>query len=217
MHAGGHAAHLSGVLLFGFPVPGGALPFHEVLKALHRWLSRNTIVYTVIGGVAVVRSGSSRTTGDIDLLVRQVEWNRLRETAPDSEFCVGPDWAKHHESGTPVDLLFAGDDWELPFLLPDPEHVREWDPAVGAWFMRPAALLELKAAVYLSKKADYGEATAAHDLADVTSLLTANPDLRDEALLKTLHPSVQELLETTRQEVQRYRRKQPSNRSGGRS
>jgi len=217
MHAGGPAAHLSGVLLFGFPVPGAGLPFHEVLKDLHRWLSRNNVVYTVIGGVAVVRSGSSRTTGDIDLLVRQDEWNRLQETAPDSGFCVGPDWAKHDESGSPVDLLFAGDDWELPFLLPDPERVREWDPAVGAWFMRPAALLELKAAVYLSKQVEYGEATAAHDLADVTALLSANPELRDEALLKTLHPSVQELLETTRQEVERYRRKRPRRRYDGRT
>ncbi|MEX2442940.1 MAG: hypothetical protein WD492_05020 [Alkalispirochaeta sp.] len=212
MHAGGPAAHLSGVLLLGLPIPGTGLPFHGVLTELHQWLSRNNIVYTVIGGVAVVRSGSSRTTGDIDLLVRQEEWNRLQKSAA-VQFQVGPAWAIHNDSGTPIDVLYAGDDWDLPFLLPDPEHVREWDPAVGAWFITPAALLELKAAVYLSKRSEYGDATAAHDLADVAALLSENRRLGKDAVLESLHPSVRDVIRTTLREVERYRRKQPRHRS----
>ena len=214
MHAGGPAAHLSGVLLLGFPVPGTGLPFSAVLQELHRWLTHNNVVYTVIGGVAVVRHGASRTTGDIDLLVRPHEWARLQESAA-VPFQIGPDWAIHDGSGTPIDVLYAGDDWDLPFLLPDPESVREWDPAVGAWFVTPAALLELKAAVYLSKRAEYGDATAAHDLADVAALLSGNRELGKDAVLESLHPSVRDVIRTTLREVERYRRKQPKHRPDG--
>lgn len=193
-----------------------ALPFSEVLRELHLWLTHNNVVYTVVGGVAVVRHGSSRTTGDIDLLVRPHEWTRLRKSAG-VQFQVGPDWAVHNDSGTPIDVLYAGDDWDLPFLLPDPERVRQWDSAVGAWFMTPVALLELKAAVYLSKRAEYGEATAAHDLADVAALLSQNRELGADPVLESLHPSVRDVIRTTLQEVERYRRKRPRRRSDGNS
>ena len=209
MHDGPTYKRLSGVLIFGLPVPGTAPPFFEIVRELHEWLSGNDVSYAIVGGVAVVRSGASRTTGDIDVLVRRDEWNRLLKAGHEERFATGPDWATHRESGTPVDVLFTGDDWDLPFLLADPERAREWDSVVGAWFMAPAALLELKAAVYLSKRAEYGEAPAAHDLADVTALLTANPHLRDDALIETMDPSVRAVIKTIRHEVARYRQKRP--------
>jgi len=209
MRGGQNGANISGVLLFALPGPGGHVPFRYVLNELHGVLSRNNVTYAIIGGVAVARSGSSRTTGDIDVLLRRDEWNGLLESGNTAGFETGPDWATHRESSTPVDLLFAGDDWELPFLLPDPEKVREWDADVGAWFMAPPALIELKAAVYLSKRAEYGEATAAHDLADLSALLTANAGLREDVVIEALHPSVRDVVVKTRREVERYRRKQP--------
>ncbi|MFP4211320.1 MAG: hypothetical protein ACLFR8_08765 [Alkalispirochaeta sp.] len=209
MGDGRSGTNISGVFLFGLAVPGAAIPFRHVLQELNEFLSGSNVAYAVTGGVAVARSGSSRTTGDIDVLLRRDEWHRLLESGNTTAFDTGPDWATHRASSTPIDLLFAGDDWDLPFLLPDPEEVREWDAAAGAWFMAPRPLVELKAAVYLSKRREYGEATAAHDLADLSALLTANPDLRADAVIDGLHPSVRHVVASTRREVERYRRKRP--------
>ena len=183
-------------------------PFATVVAELHRFLEGQGIIYAIVGGVAVARAGAFRTTGDIDILVRREEWQRLEKHCH-LAFRIGPDWAVHRESTVPVDVLFSGDDWELPFLMPDPGEVREWDEKGGAWFMAPARLLELKAAVYLSKKNEYGPSTASKDLADVTALLEYRPELRGLEVLELLHPSVRETVRQAVVELEKYRAKRP--------
>ncbi len=51
-------------------------------------------------------------------------------------------------------------------------------------------LLELKCAVYLSKREHEGMEMAAKDLADVVHLIQANRGRIDEPLLSSTHPSV---------------------------
>ncbi len=189
---------LSGFSLLALSVPAAELPYLVVLRELHAFLETGGATYAVIGGVAVVRSGAARTTGDIDILVRRDEWSLLEST---STIQKGPDWAEYLPQHIPIDVLFTGDDWDLPFLLPDPEAVREWDAGFGVWFMAPAPLLELKSAVYIAKSRDFGAATAAKDLADVFSLMDRHPELRSEELISTFHPTVRDALRSVSREL----------------
>lgn len=202
---------LTGFAVLAMTNSGEAFPFRKVLGDLHRLLEARQVVYVVVGGVAVARAGAFRTTGDIDILVRRDGWDHLRDLESNA-FQIGSDWALHRETDVPVDVLFAGDDWDLPFLLPDPEGCREWDESAGAWFMTPVRLLELKAATYLAKQAEFGPATAAKDLSDVTSLLDAHKRLKKPEVVEALHPSVQETVRQAIAEVERYRQKRPRSR-----
>ena len=187
------------------------IPFRSVIRALHGALEAAGVAYSIIGGVAVVRAGSVRTTGDIDILVRRDEWHAILARDVDESEVIefGQDWADHRVSGVPIDVLFAGDDWELPFLMPNPEGVREWDDSAGAWFMKPAALLELKAAIYQSKLREYGASVAAKDLSDVSSLLASRPELRRPDRLERLHPSVRETVRQAVTELEQQERRGP--------
>lgn len=201
---------ISGLALLAISDAAAEVPFLPILRELHALLDGASVVYTVMGGVAVARAGGYRTTGDIDLLVRKDEWRGFAEGADKGgSFRLGPAWAEHRASGVPIDLLFAGDDWDLPFLLSDPVSVREWDDNAGAWFMQPARLLELKAAVYTSKRREFGEATAARDLADLRAILEAEPSLGTPAAVASFHPSVREIVAKTAGEIARYRKKRP--------
>jgi hypothetical protein len=203
-------ASLSGLSLLAISDPTGGIPFLPILRELHALLDGASMVYAVVGGVAVARAGGYRTTGDIDVLVRRAEWDRLVEGADKGGvFRLGADWAEHGPSGVPIDMLFSGDDWDLPFFLQDPASVREWDEAAGAWFMQPVPLLELKAAVYASKLREFGEATAARDLSDLRSLLEAAPELGAPAVVASLHPSVRKIVDRTTAEISGYRKKRP--------
>jgi hypothetical protein len=202
---------LRGWPLLAATSPTQSIPFSSVVRDLQEMLEENGVRYAIVGGVAVVRLGSARTTGDIDVLLRRDEWRALLAAPSKSPgaFELREDSAAHQPTGTPIDLLFAGDDWELPFLLPDPARVREWDEALGAWFMKPAALLQLKASVYQSKLAEYGAATAAKDLNDVYSLLSARRELRDPELLASLHPHVRQTILQAIEEIEKREERGP--------
>lgn len=199
---------VSGVSLLAMNAPGTGIPFLTVIRALNDALYASKTEYAIIGGVAVVRAGGARTTGDVDILVESGGWERFRSRRND-EFGVGADWARHRGSGVSVDVLFSGDDWELPFPLPDPRTSREWDDEVGAWFMRPVHLVGLKAAVYLSKRDEFGEATAAKDLSDVRAILEANPTLAEAPELLNLPDEITALLTRTAAEIKAYYPKRP--------
>jgi hypothetical protein len=188
--------------------PGAEIPFLSLLRELNEALVAAETCYAVIGGVAAARAGGSRTTGDIDVLVDREGWGRFQAT-PHDNFTVGADWARHNSSGVSIDVLFAGDDWDLPFVLPVPEEVREWDERAGAWFMRPVHLLALKAAVHRSKLREIGAATAAKDLADVRAILESDPTLLAAQELKDLPAEIIELLHRTMDEIAAYRQKTP--------
>jgi hypothetical protein len=187
-------------------------PILVALHDLHRALADLEIEYAIVGGLGVVRIGAQRTTGDIDVLVDRIEWERFRSAAESvgpaataEQFRVGADWAEHCGTGMPVDALFAGDDWDLPFLLPKPGDIRVWDVSFGAFFLKPDQMLQLKAAVYLSKQREFGPATAAKDLADVTAILEAQPDLGSEAAVHDMPPDVQQVIRSAVREIDRRR------------
>lgn len=164
-------------------------PLLETARALHRLLTAASVPYAIIGGLAVVRNGAVRTTHDVDILVRREDWQRviprLRE-----RFEIHGDHASDRTNGVPVDVLFAGDDWDMVLPLPDPKAVAQLDRELGASFLGLADTLQLKTAVYLAKKGNEGIELAAKDLADVVALLQANPGRLSASTLAGFHPVV---------------------------
>jgi predicted nucleotidyltransferase len=163
------------------------------LRRLHELLSRRGVAYCVVGGVAVVRNGATRTTHDIDILVDRPGWRSIHGTH--DSFAIGPESALDEETGIPIDAIFPGDEWEMAIELPPPESIAEFDTDLGAWFATLPALVAIKTAVYLRKRADEGEELAAKDLADIVSLVQANaPDRILEAVAAAPEPVRGELL-----------------------
>lgn len=194
-------------------IPGQAIPFIDVVRELAAALHQSATPYAIIGGVAAARAGGARTTGDIDILTEAAGWARFCGSRP-PRFSFEGDFARHVASGITVDVLFAGDDWDLPFVLPRPQDVSEWDPQAEAWFMRPWELVVLKAAVHLAKLRQYGAATAAKDLADVHAILSAHPDLVPSRAgeLNELPSEIAGLLRRTLGEISRPTRRGPRRR-----
>ncbi|MFW5737934.1 MAG: hypothetical protein ACOCYX_03400 [Spirochaetota bacterium] len=151
---------------------GPDAPIMATLRRLHDLLSRRGIAYCVVGGLAVVRNGAPRTTHDIDVLVDRRGWESLARA--EGTLTVEAESARDEETGIPIDALFPGDEWEMPIELPAPESIAEFDADLGAWFASLAALLAIKTAVYLKKRAEEGEELAAKDLADIVSLVQAH-------------------------------------------
>lgn len=176
------------------------MPFLGVVRDIHHALTAADVPYAIIGGVAASRAGAARNTGDVDILTDRTDWARVRSTVSDL-FVFGEDHAQHRASGVAVDVLVAGDNEDLPFELPNPPDVREWDETAGAHFMRPRSLVVLKAAVHLSKLREHGAATAAKDIADVYAILSAQPGLFNSAELSDLPVEIAELLRRTLTEI----------------
>ena len=164
-------------------------PLLDTARKLHRLLTQKKIPYVIIGGLSVIRNGAVRTTQDVDVLVRRDQWPEIR-SALDRYFVIEVDAAVDRETDVPVDFLYAGDDWDMIFPLPDPEDVSEYDSGLQANFLSLISILELKTAVYLQKKRDSGIEIAAKDLADVVGLLTNNRERLAAQLLETLHPVI---------------------------
>ena len=180
--------------LLGINGDGGAeSPLMQAVRRFHRLLEPCGVAYCVIGGMAVVRNGWVRTTHDIDILVDRAGWESLSGGYPSpleaAGFTAGGDAARDRCTGIDFDLLFPGDDWEMVIPLPPPAAVREYDAALGAWFIGLAPLLAVKTAVYLSKLHELGPELAAKDLADVVQLMRANPHAVD-AVLQRVPPAV---------------------------
>lgn len=151
------------------------------------------VPYAVIGGMAVARNGALRTTHDVDVLTEREGWERIRGQ-PDTGFEMKPDSARDLETNVHVDVLFAGDDWEMAFRMPRPAAVSEHDPSLGASFMDLLHLLELKCAVHLAKRREYGAEVAAKDLADVVELVRHNRGRVTREAIEAMHPAVRRLL-----------------------
>ncbi len=171
---------------------GPNAPIMATLRRLHEILARRGIAYCVVGGVAVVRNGAPRTTHDIDILVDRRGWRSL--AGAEASLKVGAESARDEETGIPIDALFPGDEWEMPIERPPPESIAEFDADLGAWFASLAALLAIKTAVYLKKRAEEGEELAAKDLADIVSLVQANdPERIRSTIASAPHPVRAEL------------------------
>ena len=161
----------------------------SAVRRVHELFEAANSPYAIIGGVAVARNGAIRTTQDIDLLTEREGWERVRASAPTS-FETTTEGATDTETGIHIDVLFAGDDWEMVFPMPHPREGSEYDEALGAWFIDCQHLIELKCAVYLAKRRADGIELAAKDLADVVELMRANRHGMTPAALSSMHPGV---------------------------
>ena len=168
-------------------------PLIETIRILHRIFTAQSVDYAVIGGMAVVRSGAVRTTHDVDVLTTREGWSRIRSCDPE-ELETDNDPARCRQTGVEIDVLFAGDDWDMVFPLPQPSDVSEYDEELGANFVSLPDLLELKCAVYLRKRNKYGIELAAKDLADIVDLIRSNREKITDQFVSRLHPGVQEEL-----------------------
>lgn len=180
-------------------------PILDTARKLHRLLSQNKIPYVIIGGLSVIRNGAVRTTGDVDVLVRKEQWPEIQGSLGGS-FVFQVDAAVDRETGVPVDFLYAGDDWDMVFPLPDPSRVSEYDGDLQANFLSLLSILELKTAVYLQKKRDDGIEIAAKDLADVVELLRNNRERLSAQQFETLHPVIRTELERILERLRKGKR-----------
>jgi hypothetical protein len=177
-------------------------PLLNTARKLHRMLVRQDIVYVIVGGLSVIRNGGVRTTQGIDILVRRDDWPRIQELLGEG-FRIEIDTAVDRDTNVPVDILFAGDEWDMIFPLPDPAAVFEYDSELQANFLTLAAILELKTATYLQKKRDEGIEIAAKDLADVVELLENNQERLSMELLEGIHPRIRKELMRIRKIIRR--------------
>ena len=174
-------------------------PLLDTARRLHGLLAQQDIAYVIIGGLSVIRNKAVRTTQDIDLLVRKEDWPRIQDVLADS-FIIEIDSAVDRDTNVHVDILFAGDDWDMIVPLPDPAEVLEYDVVLQANFLTLPAILELKTATYLQKKREEGIEIAAKDLADVVELLKYNQENLSPELFAGFHPRI-------RRELKRIHRK----------
>ncbi len=130
-------------------------PLFEIVRRIHALCSSAGLAYCVIGGVAVIRNGYERTTTDVDILVNKPEWAKLLPLQGEI-VSQGIDACVDSKTGVTIDVLFAGEDWGMPIPMPDPAGVGEFDPRIGANFMKLHDLVQLKTAVYLSKLLESG-------------------------------------------------------------
>ena len=182
-------------------------PLLDTARKLHRLLEQQDIPYVIIGGLSVIRNQAVRTTRDVDLLVRREDWPRIREALADG-FAIKIDSDRNisavdRDTNVQVDILFAGDDWDMIVPLPDPVEVLEHDSDLGANFLSLPAILELKTATYLQKKRDEGIEIAAKDLSDVVELLKNNQENLSLEALSGLHPRIRKELKRIQQKLHR--------------
>ena len=139
-------------------------PLLDTLRRLDDCFTAEGISYAVVGGLAVVRNGATRTTVDID-------------------------------------ILFPGNEWGMEIPMPHPADIGERDIGLGAVFASPAALLEIKCAVYRKKLREDGMEIAAKDLYDVTERLKARGDALTEEDLRLMNPVIASHLRAIRKKV----------------
>ena len=177
-------------------------PLLDTARRLHSCFSREGILYTIIGGLAVVRNGAVRTTVDVDVLLRKGDRARAK-AALSPDFITGVDSASDRRNQVEVDFLYSGDDWGMIVPLPAPDAHSVFDGELGANFMDLRGILELKLAVYLQKKKEDGIELAAKDLADVVALVRANRRRIGTGFLDSLNPAIRKELQRIRRRVQR--------------
>jgi hypothetical protein len=151
----------------------------QTARELHMYFSEKHIEYVIIGGLAVIRNNAVRTTCDIDILMEKNDWMNIKKEFDPAHYQTGYDTIVNMDNGITVDLLFKEDDWNMIIPFPDPKEVAEYDDELGANFIGLYYLIEMKIAVYLSKKKEEGIEMASKDLYDVVELIKNNDiDLR---------------------------------------
>jgi hypothetical protein len=128
---------------------------------------------------------------DLDVLTYRSDWTRLLPLAGEIT-SEGDDSCRDGKSGLQIDVLFVEDDWGMPIPMPDPRRVAEFDSELGANFIGLHALVQMKAAVYLTKLRDDGEDAASKDRSDVYELIRRNLSRFSEEVFLTYSEPVRE-------------------------
>jgi hypothetical protein len=178
-------------------------PMMEVVRRFRALCSRRGLSYCIVGGMAVIRNGYPRTTMGIDILTHRDEWMKMLplEGEISSE---GIDQCVDGRTGVRIDVLFA--DWGMPTGMPDPGKAGEFDEELGATFMGLHDLVQMKAAVYLSKLREQGEDVASKDRSDVFELISRNLSRFSKEIVQAYHPAVREHCMTALDAAVRLRR-----------
>jgi hypothetical protein len=180
----------------------GTDKIHQAMRKLVELFEQHRVEYAIVGGMAVNAHRHSRTTGDVDFLVRAeglltirqlVSQGLLSSVAGRSRRFIEP------TTGVQVDILvmglFPGSGKPGPIAFPDPATVSELLNKVR--YIDLKTLIELKLAAHRYQ-----------DFADVVNLIGANR--LDESFMSRLHPSVHrdfiECLEEKRREDEYERR-----------
>jgi hypothetical protein len=158
------------------------------MKRLAETLGEMQIPFAIAGAMAANAHGHSRTTADVDILIRKEDLDRFKAEH------LGRGWVNKFEgsknfrdavTNVNIDALivgqYPGDGLPKPVAFPPPEEVAEVH-ADGIPFVSLATLLELKLASGM---------TAPHrmqDMADVMNLIRANRLRLDYA--ESLNPYV---------------------------
>ncbi|MBE3037312.1 MAG: hypothetical protein IMZ62_00640 [Chloroflexi bacterium] len=174
----------------------------EVVRRFHALSRKHDLPYCVVGGMAVIRNGLLRTTGDVDILTFKKDWRKVLPLMGEIS-SEGPDNCVDKKTGITIDILFADEDWEMVMEMPDPRKVGEYDEKMGASFIGLHDLVQLKMAVYLSKLKEHGPATAAKDLGDVQGLMKNNLSKFSKEIVADYHPAVRKQCMEAFEEVTR--------------
>jgi hypothetical protein len=161
----------------------------DAIRRFHALCSSRGLPYCVVGGAAVIRNGYRRTTEDIDILTRKDEWMRLLPIEGEIH-SVGIDGCVDSRTGLTIDVLFTEDNWGMPTPMPDPASVGEFDEEYGANFIGLHNLVQLKAAVYLSKLREHGEDVASKDRSDIFELIRRSLPQFTREMIQSYHPAV---------------------------
>ena len=161
----------------------------EAVRRFHVLSSSHGLPYCVVGGMAVIRNGYARTTMDVDILTDRREWMELLPLTGDLS-SEGSDSCRDVQTGVRIDILFSDDDWGMPMPMPDPAMVGEFDKELGANFIGLHALVQLKAAVYLTKLREQDADVAARDRSDVFELIKGNLPQFSKTVIQAYHPAV---------------------------
>jgi hypothetical protein len=151
----------------------GNSPIHAAMKRLAETLGEMQIPFAIAGAMAANAHGHSRTTADVDILIRREDLERFKAEH------LGRGWVNKFEgsknfrdavTNVNIDALivgqFPGDGLPKPVAFPPPEDVAEVH-GDGIPFVSLKTLLELKLASGM---------TAPHrmqDMADVMNLIRA--------------------------------------------
>jgi hypothetical protein len=152
----------------------GTSPIHAAMQRLAKAMGEMQIPFAIAGAMAANAHGHTRTTADVDILIRREDLARFKQRY------LGLGWVDKFEGSknfrdtvcnVNIDALivgdYPGDGLAKPVIFPPPEDVAETHED-GVPFVTLKTLLELKLASGM---------TAPHrmqDLADGMSLIRAN-------------------------------------------
>lgn len=166
----------------------------------HEILAAAKIPHAVMGGVAVCLHGYQRNTVDLDLLVRKVDSDAVRESLEREDFSWNEkDKEFNSASGVAIQFLISGDRAGpgSEVSLPDPGDARAVTEIEGLPVLRLSRLIESKIACGI------GNLRRTHkDFADVIELILKNRLNSSFAryLHKSLRATYRELVRQSRGE-----------------